>query len=783
MKRIFLLILICLIGLSSYAQKIINNPKFHAATADNVSITRIELQDTCTILHFTVMEPPGGSFNIPPESYIQPSDGGEKLQVLRAVGANLGESVSVSETGKVSYKLFFPALKPDVPMIDFGEGSETGSWFFYSLELIAQQHTSIFPDEIEGNWFRTDGSREWMYGFQSPVVLYDGKLFEGVALSKKGSEFILILTEGGHSITLYLKTAPGKELLIGTDPNNLERFSREPKIRADYKFNGDEEFQTPVIKAGTARYSGYIKGYLPKMGKTGMIYVNNVFANAQTPILINISENGRFDADVPLEYPHGVFLRLLGYSKSIFLEPGKSVFNFIDMTSTGRQSKQGSCLFMGELARANTDLQAAEKVGQLRFDQIIENIEKMSLVQFKDWMIETGKVAQEAFDSFVAGYPMCKKALQIKQLEITYSIYENILSYYMYKRSTPQNAIQKPVETEKPDSTFYFFLPADEVNSQVSLVSNYYDGLINRLVFHEVVRSAKLSYFPALLDSVNRIGIAISATEKEMLNELAAGKPLTGTAAVSKEIAGAWTEFSAKHTNLISATSTAVYHEKVSSLMDKYFRLKPGLVTDFVLSQRVYGLMNSALEPLNSSMIQLVNQRIVTPEIRMSILAASEEMERNVLAKQAENKAKTGFVVHGSPAAKADSLFEAIISKFPGKVLFIDFWATWCSPCKEGILRMKPLKEEYLGKDIEFIYITGPSSPQKTYDLMVPDIKGQHFRVDKDGWNFLCSRFKISGIPHYMMVDRKGKIIQGDIDSKAHSNEALRKIFDEELTR
>jgi thiol-disulfide isomerase/thioredoxin len=285
------------------------------------------------------------------------------------------------------------------------------------------------------------------------------------------------------------------------------------------------------------------------------------------------------------------------------------------------------------------------------------------------------------------------------------------------------------------------------------------------------------------MDSVNKMGLKLSEIEKQTLQDLASGKTLTGKDAVSKEEAECWTRFNAANKNLISSTSIAVYHETVSALMKKYFRLEPGLVTDFVLSQRLAGLMKSSMEPLNAYEIKVVHQRITTPEIRNYLLASSREMGEKVKALQAESKKKTGYFVHTAPVAKADSLFEAIVKKHPGKVLFIDYWATWCSPCKEGIQRMKPLKEEFIGKDVEFIYITGPSSPQKTYDLMVPDIKGQHYRVDKDGWNFLCSRFKISGIPHYMLVGKNGKIVSEDLGGKAESNEAIKKLLEGELKK
>jgi hypothetical protein len=55
---------------------------------------------------------------------------------------------------------------------------------------------------------------------------------------------------------------------------------------------------------------------------------------------------------------------------------------------------------------------------------------------------------------------------------------------------------------------------------------------------------------------------------------------------------------------------------------------------------------------------------------------------------------------------------------------------------------------------------------------MIPDIKGEHFRVSSDEWNILSSKFNISGIPHYALVNKKGVVI--DTDLKRMENSELK---------
>ena len=89
---------------------------------------------------------------------------------------------------------------------------------------------------------------------------------------------------------------------------------------------------------------------------------------------------------------------------------------------------------------------------------------------------------------------------------------------------------------------------------------------------------------------------------------------------------------------------------------------------------------------------------------------------------------------------------------------------------------IKPLKEELAGKDIVFVYITNPTSPQSTWANMISDIKGEHYRVGNDEWNFLAAKFNISGIPHYVLVNKKSEVVNPELGH--HDNASLKSILE-----
>jgi len=98
------------------------------------------------------------------------------------------------------------------------------------------------------------------------------------------------------------------------------------------------------------------------------------------------------------------------------------------------------------------------------------------------------------------------------------------------------------------------------------------------------------------------------------------------------------------------------------------------------------------------------------------------------------------------------------LKDFKGKVIFINFWATWCSPCKEEMSSMEALYQQFKEKGFVFLTISvdyGGIKPVKEF-------------IEKNRYTFpvlldpkceTLNVFRVKGIPTTLIINRKGRMI------------------------
>ena len=101
------------------------------------------------------------------------------------------------------------------------------------------------------------------------------------------------------------------------------------------------------------------------------------------------------------------------------------------------------------------------------------------------------------------------------------------------------------------------------------------------------------------------------------------------------------------------------------------------------------------------------------------------------------------------------------VSKLKGKVVLVDFWASWCGPCRAELPQLAETYKKYHAEGFEIIGVSLDGSRKeldealKKYGMTWP----QHFD-GKGGQNEIAQRFLVTGIPCAFLLDREGVVRQ-----------------------
>lgn len=130
----------------------------------------------------------------------------------------------------------------------------------------------------------------------------------------------------------------------------------------------------------------------------------------------------------------------------------------------------------------------------------------------------------------------------------------------------------------------------------------------------------------------------------------------------------------------------------------------------------------------------------------------------------------------------AEQLISKIAQEHQGKIIYMDIWATWCSPCRKEMPNSKKLMNEINSDKVDFVYLCTDSNEDKWKALISElEIEGSHYLATPDQSRFIYELFEMSGVPQYILFDQQGNIV--DKGSRLRPGESLIKTKIENLLK
>ncbi len=708
MTRTFLIVFCLLMSVGGFAQKnkTINNPYYEFKTTGLTNISRIELSKEETRVYIHNTFLPNWWVMFNKDDALIDSDTKKRYVVKGIEGARFDKKLWMPASGDSTIVLVFPALDKKTKTVDFND-----------------------------------------------------KIF-GISLDEK---------------------------LAGMKPNHTVPFEVEQWISAELAKCTQTQLanydSTDFFKKGDARLIGYIKGYSPKSSvQTGIIYLSNYLTHEDYPIVIEIEEDGRFDATLPLISPLYTAAQFGKHRLRFYLEPNQTLGIIIDWEEVlladrlrDRQYKFQHIAYKGKLAKVNYDLMRYNFEREVNFNvtnykrkKKLSQAEKIAEIN-KEKLIELNKL-----DYYSSIWKWSDKADEIIRNKIHLHYGYDLLSIaeqrqFAARRDTANKELQKPLS-----DSYYDFLSEIPLSKQSLCINQEYSWFINRFEFSRVITqfrnhpsvkgSKPLNLFSYLLENEPKL-----TDDDRKLLEL--NQKLTKTEEEQlflKEHGQNFNEFRSNYDEtykqFIDLHNVTNYHADIQrwdlasdALFDKY-GINSALQMDVVKLRSLKHKFENTTKDSSRELWEDIKKAI---ENQVFIAAGDELYEKYY----GDNVAYS----YALPEGRATDVFNKIIEPHKGKILFVDFWATFCGPCISSIKQMKDVRKAYEGnEDVDFVFITDErGSPQKKYDEFVEEQELKNtYRISADDYLYLRQLFKFNGIPRYVLIGKDGKVI--DDNFKMH---------------
>ena len=127
-----------------------------------------------------------------------------------------------------------------------------------------------------------------------------------------------------------------------------------------------------------------------------------------------------------------------------------------------------------------------------------------------------------------------------------------------------------------------------------------------------------------------------------------------------------------------------------------------------------------------------------------------------------------------------EKILRKLIEPYKGRIIYVDIWGTWCTPCRENLKDSWKLKEALKDYDIVYLYLANRSSDEawksviSEYNLTGPNCV--HYNLPADQQNAIEQYIGVTGYPTYKLIDKQGNIHPLDLQQAININSLIETI-------
>ena len=728
----------------------------YSKQASIIKIKEVKMFNDRTELSVQVNYTPGYWIRVQNDLYLQ--SGANKYKVTDATVLTLGEQFWMPESGVVDFVLTFEPLPEDCTSFDF---IEPNGWMIKNV-----RQSDEFQAGITDTYWRNESTGDWLIGFTPECVIYDGKFWDILSQTDSKDCYSILAINNGISLNIEvgklrkgLRTiqVDGAQSII-CSPITTEALPdyTHKDMRKGIKDNGYRE-------GDFVTFTGWLKDMPAELYEKSSefdISYTNLLTNENETVYATMDSLGRFTITMPLLNSTQVFLDWGRTTISTLLEPGET-YHFLYDFSTNQK------LFMGSDVRLQNELLAHPhswksldlynyergKVDPMLIWKDADALRARLMTEFEVLVKENPNLSQRYID-YVEGYYRCMQARDMMQARFYVSEYGLPESYMEYvgkefweKRARPYGAYR--------DFNIFIRDYLDQLSIGTSLNVNVSDLLLNSDAVLSDEEKQIVERYGNKLDALKeKTGELPEAELEKLVNEFN-----------QSEFVDSFNVICARHNDAVGDQFRFISLSRSIEILDSLGCEKE--LRDIHISRELCRIIDQTRKPLNSKMMALMKDEISLSAASDLVLKQNDKyISINKKGITRPDNIKSNNLV--SDMSEGEQILRKLIEPYKGKVILVDFWGTWCGPCRAALSHSQDLYEYMKPYDMIFLYLAN-RSPEETWKNIIKEynVTGDnvvHYNLPEAQQKAIENFLKVGAFPTYKLIDKEGNILDVNAD-------------------
>jgi len=656
--------------------------------------------------------------------------------------------------------------------------------FTFCISVSAQQKVvsviqSQLPDKFIGNWINSN-TNSWDYGFFEKFVLYKSDFWDYKTVqTRKNGDVNLTLTKGKQTVQLLLKSGKENRITIQSAKGNAVSYSKMDKVYPAYPQKDETAFAKPTFHKDSAIIIGYYRNmdkipaqFADRLKKSiFMVTAPDFISGKEQDYLADLDSLGRFKLTFPIMNAQELYVNGGSLQLHMSLEAGNTIALFVDLVDfipleadksmEGYLNRPKQALFMGDNARLNNEL-TTYKPSSIYIDR--NKAEKLTDMDYLSYCDSVYKKRTDVLNSFIAANPKVSK--KFREFNSEYERYD--LAFYL---------MQHRFDLRDKSKTTFDAGYMDYVRANFPLTNEW-----TYTCFRDF-RSFLRDYIDYETSIRNQKPVTVTVSFKDISNYIKQNKKVNeATQTLLDQLVAMNEDFQKsgieqfetvklKYKDLISKSETISPLIQEASIELSNRPLDTQLSDSLLINEHLrqmwdassyYAELDQYHKALSDMKVNDMKTKVVNPDLIKSIVDVNN-FYKNVATKGMTYEASLKNTSHLKEYQDAKALFEELIKPYKGKVIYVDFWGTWCGPCKENMKYVKDMKAKLKGQDVVFMYFAN-RSPEDSWKNIIKemDLTGENvvqYRLPEKQEEIIERLFSVNSFPTYLLINKEGKVV------------------------